>query len=204
MRLFESVSQSSKWGFPLSFFTSLITKFLVLNEMYTPNTRSRVPGGSKCSFTITSASALDFLVDRAATLDTRALPADRTAFFVPLRAAAPPTDETETTFPRRSRFFWTLADFSGGTPASSVMASRAEAVRVVAGMRWTTLSYTSIAGNSGETYQHMMRMRWLRQYLQLKAMHLTQARPQPPRFRQPQQLSRLPVLPEQAHSIQRQ
>lgn len=100
--------------------------------MNTPYTRSVFPGGSKCSFDNFSASALPLFVVRAANLDIRDVPAVKAAFFVPLSAAAPPTDAADTAVVRTLSDVCTLADFSGSIPTFSVIASSAEDVSVVA------------------------------------------------------------------------
>lgn len=82
---------------------------------------------------IWAAAALSFFADRAASLAMRLVPADMTAFLVPFIAAAPPTEVAATAVVKALRDVWTLEDFSGAIPVSSVMASSAVAVSVVAG-----------------------------------------------------------------------
>lgn len=78
------------------------------------------------------ASVLSFFADRAAIFDINVVPADMTAFRVPFIAAAPPIEPAATAVVRALRDVCTFADFSGAIPVSSVIASSADAVRVVA------------------------------------------------------------------------
>lgn len=128
-RLPASVSQSSIWHSPLSSFTSRIAKCRFRNPTKTPYTLSVFPGGSKWSLCKLAAS---FLLDRAVILDIRVVPADMTAFFGPFNAATPPTEPAATAAVSALRDVCALTDFSADIPVSSVMASNAEAVKVVA------------------------------------------------------------------------